>query len=386
MTNLTPLSQEIMNDFARLTGLFPASGVPQRYLWTDAFAVCNLLGLHQETGDGKFKDMALQLVGQVHSTLGRYRQDDKRAGWISGLDGEEATLHPTAGGLRIGKQFKERSSTEPLNERLEWDRDGQYFHYLTKWMHALNRVTRVTGEFTYNRWAIELARISHARFVYAPSAGKQKRMYWKMSTNLSYPLVQSMGLHDPLDGLITYTQLAATAAGDAERSADLKTEIADMAGMAKGRGWVTDDPLGIGSLLSNALSVAQLMTAGYFSQSGLLVILLEASLLGLKAFDLDRINLPADHRLAFRELGLSIGLRAFQGLSDLIGRNKPLFGEEHGLDGLITALRSYERLAETIETFWLQPEHQQGDLWMTHRHINMVMLATSISPAGYLTL
>jgi hypothetical protein len=386
MTEDTPLSREIMTDFARLTGLLPAAGVPQRYLWTDAFAVCNLLGLYRETGDEKLRDLALQLVGQVHSTLGRYRQDDKRAGWISGLDGEEATLHPTAGGLRIGKQFKERKATEPLNERLEWDRDGQYFHYLTKWMHALDRVTRVTGEFTYNRWAIELARTSHARFVYAPSADRQKRMYWKMSTDLSYPLVQSMGLHDPLDGLITYTRLAATAAGDPEGSADLGEEIADMAGMCKGRSWVTDDPLGIGGLLSDTLSVARLMTAGYFSQSGLLVILLEAALLGLKAFDLDRMNLPANDRLAFRELGLSIGLRAFQGLSDLIGRNKPLFPEEYDLDDRIRALRPYERLAETIETFWLQPEHQQGDLWMTHRHINTVMLATSISPAGYLTL
>ncbi len=139
----------------------------RRYLWTDAFAVCNFLGLYEETGDVKFKDLALQLVGQVHSTLGRYRQDDTRDGWISGLDEEEGRLHPTAGGLRIGKELKERKSTEPLDERLEWDRDGQYFHYLTKWMHALNRVTRVTGEFAYNRWAVELARISHARFVYA---------------------------------------------------------------------------------------------------------------------------------------------------------------------------------------------------------------------------
>jgi len=222
--------------------------------------------------------------------------------------------------------------------------------------------------------------------VYAPSADRQKRMYWKMSTDLSYPLVQSMGLHDPLDGLITYTRLAATAAGDPEGSADLGEEIADMAGMCKGRSWVTDDPLGIGGLLSDTLSVARLMTAGYFSQSGLLVILLEAALLGLKAFDLDRMNLPANDRLAFRELGLSIGLRAFQGLSNLIGRNKPLFPEEYDLDDRIRALRPYERLAETIEAFWLQPEHRQGDLWMTDRHINMVMLATSISPAGYLTL
>ncbi len=386
MMERTSLSREIMTDFARLTGLSPATGVPQRYLWTDAFAVCNLLGLYQETGDDTFKDMALQLVGQVHSTLGRYRPDDGRAGWISGLDEKRAALHPTAGGLRIGKQFKERKATEPLNERLEWDRDGQYFHYLTKWMHALDRVTRATADFTYNRWAVELARVSHARFVYTPSGGRQKRMYWKMSTDLSYPLVQSMGHHDPLDGLITYTLLAATAAKDPEGSADLETEIADMTAMCKGMSWVTDDALGIGGLLSGAFTVARLMTKGYFSRSGLLVILLEAAFAGLKAFDLDQMNLPASDRLAFRELGLSIGLRAFQGLPDLIGKNKQLFRKEDDLDDPITALRPYERLAETIETFWLQPEHQQGDTWTVHRHINMVMLATSISPAGYLTL
>ena len=385
MTDRKSNAREIMIDFARLTGLLPA-GLPQRYLWTDAFAVCNFLGLYEETGDGKFKDLALQLVGQVHSTLGRYRKDDNRVGWISGLDGEEANLHPTAGGLRIGKQLRERRSTEPLDERLEWDRDGQYFHYLTKWMHALNRVTRVTGEFAYNRWAMELARISHARFVYALSSGREKRMYWKMSTDLSYPLVRSMGLHDPLDGLITYTQLAATSAGDPEGSAQLETEIADMAGMCKGRSWATDDPLGIGGLLSDAFRVAQLMTSGYFSQSGLLVALLESSLVGLEALDEDLMKLPANDRLAFRELGLSIGLHALQRLSDLIGKNQALFREEHDLDDRIRALRRYERLAETIETFWLLPENRQGESWMTHRHINMAMLATSISPAGFLTL
>ncbi len=385
MTDRKSNAREIMIDFARLTGLLPA-GPPQRYLWTDAFAVCNFLGLYEETGDGKFKDLALQLVGQVHSTLGRYRKDDNRVGWISGLAGEEANLHPTAGGLRIGKQLRERRSTEPLDERLEWDRDGQYFHYLTKWMHALNRVARVTGEFAYNRWAMELARISHARFVYALSSGREKRMYWKMSTDLSYPLVRSMGLHDPLDGLITYTQLAATSGGDPEGSAQLETEIADMAGMCKGRSWATDDPLGIGGLLSDAFRVAQLTTSGYFPQSGLLVALLESSLVGLEALDEDLIKLPPDDRLAFRELGLSIGLHALQRLSDLIGKNHAPFREEHDLDERIRALRRYERLAETIETFWLLPENRQGESWMTHRHINMAMLATSISPAGFLTL
>ncbi len=47
--------------------------------------------------------------------------------------------------MRIGKPLNERKPSEPFDERLEWDRDGQYYHYLTKWMHALHQVGRLTG-------------------------------------------------------------------------------------------------------------------------------------------------------------------------------------------------------------------------------------------------
>jgi hypothetical protein len=380
--------RKIMTEFARLTGLSPASRAPRRYLWTDAFAVCNFLGLYQETGDEEFKDLALHLVDQVHSVLGWHRHDDPRTGWISGLDEEEGRLHPTKGGLRIGKQLKERKPGDPLNERLEWDRDGQYYHYLTKWMHALNRVTRVTGDFTYNRWAMELARTAHAKFVYAPSSGSQKRMYWKMSIDLSSPLVPSMGLHDPLDGLVTSSQLQAAAHEDPEQSTvDLKAEIADMADMCEGKSWATDDPLGIGGLLSDAFRVAQLMVRGHSTLTGLLGILLDASLVGLEAFAReDSLRLPADYRLAFRELGLSIGLGVVERLPEVVERNELTFGKEHNLKVRMKALKQYGTLAEVIDRFWLQPKSQEAESWMAHRDINMVMLATSLSPDGYLTL
>jgi hypothetical protein len=180
------LAQEIMIDFARLTGLSPAGKSPRRYLWTDAFAVCNFLGLHRQGGNDFYRQLALDLVDQVHNVLGRHREDDSRTGWISGLDEKEGKEHPTKGGLRIGKTMKERKRTEPADECLEWDRDGQYFHYLTKWMHALNCVSRITGDSTYNVWATELARTAHETFVYIPFPGAQKRMYWKMSIDLSY--------------------------------------------------------------------------------------------------------------------------------------------------------------------------------------------------------
>ncbi len=377
-----------MKEFARLTGLWPANSMPRRYLWTDAFAVCNFLGLYQQTREEEFKDLALQMVDQVHQVLGRHRPDHHRTGWISGLDQEAGRVHPTRGGLRIGKELEERKPGDPFNERLEWDRDGQYYHYLTKWMHALNRVTRVTGNFSFNRWAIELARTAHSKFVYAPSSRSQKRMYWKMSIDLSYPLVPSMGLHDPLDGLVTYTQLQATAAEDPEQSTgDLRAEILDMTKMCEGKSWATDDSLGIGGLLSDAFRVAQLMVKSCLTGTGLLVALLEASLEGLEAFGReDSLKLPADYRLAFRELGLSIGLGAVERLLEIVERNGHVFDKEHGVLARLKALKKHGALKELIERFWLQDANHDTETWTAHRNINMVMLATSLSPDGYLRL
>ncbi len=102
------LVQEIMLDFARLTGLAPADAHPRRYLWTDAFAVCNYLELFRRTNDKTYWNLSLRLVDQVHHTLGRHRDDDPRCGWISGLDEQEGELHPTRRGLRIGKKLNER--------------------------------------------------------------------------------------------------------------------------------------------------------------------------------------------------------------------------------------------------------------------------------------
>jgi hypothetical protein len=380
--------QEIMIEFANLTGLSTALKVPRRYLWTDAFAICNFLELYRVTGEEKYNHLALRLVDQVHNILGRHREDDPRVGWISGLNEQEGKMHPTKGGLRIGKKINERKPADPYDERLEWDRDGQYYHYLTKWMHALNRLSRVTGDSTYNMWAIELAKTAHARFTYVPSSGVQKRMYWKMSIDLSYPLVQSMGHHDPLDGFITYNQLQATAARDCGKPApDLNAEIADMADICKGKNWATDDPLGIGGLLGDACKLVQLTINENLEQTGLVEDLLDFSVLGLESYARSNsLKLPADYRLAFRELGLAIGLRAVEKLQGLIGENPDLFGKKHPLHLCIERLMRYSPLSGIIEKFWLERKNREASSWTDHHDINMVMLATSLAPDGYLTL
>jgi hypothetical protein len=103
-----PTVRSLMLGFAERTGLSATGMAPRRYLWTDAHAVCNFLGLYRATDRADWLELALALVDQVHSSLGRHRADDRRSGWISGLAEEEGRDHPTAGGLRIGKPLPER--------------------------------------------------------------------------------------------------------------------------------------------------------------------------------------------------------------------------------------------------------------------------------------
>jgi hypothetical protein len=378
----TRLAWELMQEFALATGLDPPGPEPRRYLWTDAFAVCNYLGLFLATGDPAFRELALRLIGQVHHTLGRFRSDDTRSGWISGLPPEEGELHPAVGGLRIGKPLPERPFGEPYDEQQEWDRDGQYFHYLTHWMHALRMAGRITGKPVYTAWAVELARASHAAFTY--QAEGRTRMYWKMSTDLSRPLVLSMGQHDPLDGLVTYAELRMDA-GTGARERILEKEVEDLEGMVRDMSLETDDPLGIGGLLTAAARIARLVERGSPVSSGLLGPVTSAALAGLGSFSRSRcLRLPARYRLAFRELGLSIGLAGIESLGVLMGEKPFLFAGRESTIRQIQALQAYVPLRGTIEEFWLAEENRESVTWTGHREINTVMLATSLAPGGYL--
>jgi hypothetical protein len=386
-TGNTPLVHEFMQDFARLTGLDPASAHPRRYLWTDAFAVCNYLDLFQKTTNLTYRDLALRLVDQVHHTLGRHRDDDCRTGWISGLALQEGELHPTRGGLRIGKSLPEREIIESYNEQREWDRDGQYYHYLTKWMHALNRVSKVTGDPDYVTCAIELAQTAHAGFTYLPSTGSRKKMYWKMSIDLSRSLVPSMGQHDPLDGLITYNELQLTATRVFGQPVQpvLVQEIADMTDICRGISLNTADPLGIGGLLSDAIRITQLTMQGGPVYAGLLETLIDSALVGLDSLtESGSLELPASHRLAFRELGLSIGLAGVEKLPEWISKNQGLSGSTSSLQQRLKSLMEYVPMREKIEQFWLDDKNREAFTWTEHREINMVMLATSLAPDGFL--
>jgi hypothetical protein len=375
MTNAID-ARRIMLDFAGRTGLLSSGSPPVRYLWTDAYAVCNFLGLFVEHADEEALQLARRLVDQTHHVLGRHRPDDPRRGWISGLPEEQGEEHPTRGGLRIGKPLPERGPADPAQD---WDCDGQYFHYLTRWMHALDRMARVTGEATYHRWAVELARTVHDRFSHMDASGT-RRLFWKMSIDLSRPQVTSMGLHDPLDGFLTYCELQATS--DVDTRLDLGREIRELRGMCVDQRWETDDALGIGGLLCDAHRLAQLNAVGILNEPRLLEDLLRAGLHGLEIFVArGMLRGGAETRLGFRELGLSIGLHAVERIRSLAAEPRAVH-----LQALLEDISRYPPLAEHIERFWLEPANRKSASWRDHRDINDVMLATSLAPAGYLAV
>ena len=69
----------LMMQFAERTGLI-GDRPQERYLWTDAFAVCNFLGLAPATSDARYTELAVELVQRVHHVLGQHRGDDQRTG------------------------------------------------------------------------------------------------------------------------------------------------------------------------------------------------------------------------------------------------------------------------------------------------------------------
>ena len=386
----TATTARLMAAFARGTGLSPAADNPQRYLWTDAFAVCNFLELFERTGDQEYRRAATALIQQVHWVLGRFRHDEGRKGWISGLDEEAGRRHPTLGGLRIGKPLKERGADEIIDERLEWDRDGQYFHYLTKWMHALCRTAFLLRSQECAQWAGELAQTAFKAFARRLGSGKLVGVFWKMSTDLSRPLVPAMGLHDALDGFITFREVQHAIVkilGVDAAVSGLSHATEALFALCEHGQWATDDPLGVGGLLFDACRLCQLLGQEDRRELRLLEDVMQGSgdglMIMLKTGYLKR---PARHRLAFRELGLAIGLRAVPIIANKFQNERNAFGSRPSTLRLIDLLLPYERLSNELIDFWLPYAEDPDESWKAHQDINEVMLATAIAPSTFLSV
>lgn len=265
--------------------------------------------------------------------------------------------------MRIGKKIPERQEDGPFNELLEWERDGQYFHYITRWVNALLMANQETDTPQYAVWAAELLQASE-KFV-DKSSGRI-RMYWKMSVDFSRPLISNMGAHDPLEGLVCVENVINAAPGKSE---ELKPFIKDMEQLCAGKDWFTTDDLGIGGLLINAIRVSDLAKEKKLPESirpeKLMANILEGLKIYARKYDKNR---PATQRLAFRECGLSLGLQSLWGLND---RSKATFD-------LFSQLLSYLSMADEMEDFWRNQQNRQNSTWSDHLDINEVSLASSM--------
>jgi hypothetical protein len=168
----------------------------------------------------------------VHSILGRTRDG------TSLLPGATASS-PLSGGLRIGKEGEHGP-----------DGDGQYHHYLTLWMFALNRYSVAASDAGYNSLALQLARAIHPAFVTNRDQPKP-RIYWKVSMDLSQPLVRSQGNLDPFNGYNVFRLLHESRMPGEE---GLETEIEEYKKIvdASWAAYDSEDPLDLGMTLWTA--------------------------------------------------------------------------------------------------------------------------------------
>jgi len=266
-----PVARDVMRTVFGERGDKPLSPSMSRYLWTDAHGVLNFISLARETGDASYLDKADALVEAVHDTLGRTR-DGKRA-------------LPT---LRIGKESAED--------------DGTYFHYLTKWCLALNRLSLARGDPSYNERALHLAKRTHRAFVYETPGGTL-HSYWKMNMDMSRPLVPSEGNLDAFDALSVYTLIKESA--PPEQQALLANEVRDMESMVQRKlalgGFVSTDALDLGEALQ---------TAAWHPAQPWARVLADRALAALEVLWQRGSFEEADrHRLAFREFGTTIGVQ-----------------------------------------------------------------------------
>ena len=300
-----------------------------RYLWTDAFGVVNFITLHKETNDATHLTRAIRLAETVHNVLGRTR-DGKDM-----LPGAN-DANPLGGGLRIGKEDEGGS-----------DGDGQYHHYLTLWMFALNRLSMATNDKKYNDQAIALAKAIHPYF-FLDRGTRTPRMVWKISVDRQRALVRSQGNLDPIDGLLVFRKLQAAS----EDESVLADEIADYRRVIelKGEHFVSSDALDLGMTLWSAHWLAD--KEAYFTG-----LQRQAEGQVRRLFEREYLDVPTSRRLAFREYGTCLGIGSLESPDDTIQQYR-------------------DRIIETWEK---HRESTPGDL----RAISEVMRAAAITPGAF---
>lgn len=309
-----------------------AGGHHGRYLWTDAFGVLNLITLYQQTTSRNYLILAKRLVQVVHDVLGRTRDSAVR---LPGATDKE----PLKGGLRIGKLAAEGS-----------DCDGQYHHYLTLWMFALNRLSLATKVEEYNDLAIQLAKAIHPHFVIRHPGGL--KMVWKISTDMKTILVPSEGHLDAATGYAIYRMLQDTAHIHERRNELLRPEIEDYSQLMGSKPLTPSGDLldlGMGLWITHFFTHED--WAAEFRHDALK---LAEQVLNAGSTEMRR---PASKRLAFREFGACLGILCSSADEQL-----------------------KSKVAAVIE-FWEQDQKVDNEL----KQISQVMYSAALIPGGRLS-
>eukprot|EP00923_Selenidium_pygospionis_P013090 GHVN01022611.1.p1 GENE.GHVN01022611.1~~GHVN01022611.1.p1 ORF type:complete len:463 (+),score=79.89 GHVN01022611.1:151-1389(+) len=398
------LSVQVMMIFAHTTGLIPPDENKQRvrYLWTDAWAVINCVGLSRMArhyGENKSSDKMLRLgastIAKTQQVLGSHR----RAQFPNDSDNRSGPL--TNGGMRIGKAYSEDLKVDPHDDPFSYDRDGQYFHYLTKWLNALCLFADETNDASLAELAVRTANQILPSFHHVTRDGSNM-LYWKMSIDLTHPTVRSMGAHDAVDGLIAYLQVKATAdrfqldghltatdhltaTGHLSQHINLLSKVIDDQNVLcrSPRG---SDSLEAGGLLINAVHLSAMMRCdSSLDQGDLLVRLLRHSLPIVKGCHREMCERPIglQRRLPFRDFGLSTGLKGVVALHE--NENNSLNMKKSGqvwqlVDEILAAGVPVLKEMES----WNMSHLQTLASWRDHEQITNVMYASHLCPKGFL--
>ena len=302
------------------------SNQQRRYLWTDSFAVLAYVSLakgYQLQGNEafaqKYHGAADRLINVVHDSLGKPADNEHKMR----INSESPSGYV---GLRIGKVLSQRVTDYGMHY------DGQYWHYIDKWLFALARADRVKD-------AILIAKSSFPYFYDSTGGG----IRWKLSVDATAPpeLKHSCPNDDTVAALIVFSLLETHRTSDMpslrEEIRVLKTSLRDYAVRP------TADPLGWGM---DALYDQFLKNKPYRK--------------GLALYHSRALH-PAHISLPFRLYGAMIGGR-------LAGPETVL---PEKIEALVDLALEHERKAQA-----------QGD--EEHSSINRVMLAMCLLSPGAL--
>lgn len=208
------------------------------------------LGAGDAAGRADALAAANALVETVHDTLGvpRSSQLPMALSTLSDADCGRHQHQRRWKGLRIGKPLAAASSDPGMAL------DGQYWHYLDKWMFALARLAVEEGSESPQGQrvicrALGLIRDVHDHFVeHDARTGNPLGVRWKVNMDASpiKGMPATRPSSDAVSGLVAYTAVA-TAAKALGCTGGIESELRDMKGIVVAMNpAVSSDPLGWG--------------------------------------------------------------------------------------------------------------------------------------------